>query len=119
MTIIGSNVPVFDIELFIGKTKPSCACDKSNEKIDSKRGGVFVFVNKIKKKFRVRLISADAPERGFKVARDILITPMHGCIKCEQVCQTVGKRRIYSTEAGNLRTDESFALRRDHAHHAI
>ena len=78
-----------------------------------------MFVNKIKKKFRVRLISADAPERGFKVARNFLITPMHCCSKYEQVCQTVGKRRIYSTEAGNLRTDESFALSRDHAHHAI
>lgn len=44
---------------------------------------------------------------------------MKGCSKCDQTCTSVGRRRIYSTTTGNLRTDQSFELRTDYEHHNI
>lgn len=78
--------------------------------------GILVGVNKVHKKFRINVITADAPARAF-VAGTRYFNHMHGCTKCDQVCSSEGKRRIYSTTVGTLRTDASFESRDDPLHH--
>lgn len=119
--IVGTNVTVFDIGIYVGMKKPDSACifllDYAREKFFIEANGVFVSPGKILKSFRVRVISADAPARSF-FSGNRYFNHFKGCTKCDQTCFSVGRRRIYSTTVGNLRTDESFAARADPLHHA-
>lgn len=67
--IENSNVPVFDIGLYVGTKKPNSACDfladYATEKIQLDATGVLVGPNKILRKFRIKCICADAPARAF------------------------------------------------------
>lgn len=66
--ICGSNLPVFDIGVYVGTKKPKSCCvflkEYVEEKIDLETYGVLVSPNKIRKLFKVNVISADAPARA-------------------------------------------------------
>lgn len=118
--ICDSNVPVFVIGNYCGPKKPASACDFLKDYAEEVKlleaEGVLVSPDRIRKKFKVKLISADAPARAF-VSGSRYYNHMHGCSKCDQVCTSAGRRRIYSSTIGNKRTDESFASRSDPDHH--
>lgn len=111
--ICGSNVPVFDIGLFTGTKQPSCVFDYlkgyAEEKESLEADGVFVSPGRIMKKFRLNVISADAPARCH-LSGSRYSNQMNGCSRCDQTCTSVGKRRIYSTTVGRLRTDNVLTL---------
>lgn len=65
----------------------------------------------------MNIISADAPARAY-LSGTRYFNHSKGCSQCDQKCTSVGRRRIYSTTVANLRTDDSFAERIDHEHHA-
>lgn len=120
--ICDSIVPVFDIALYVGLKKPESACDYlreyAEEKVRLERDGVLVGPNKVLKKFRVKLFTADAPARAF-VAGHRYFNHTKGCSKCDQTCISCNRRRIYSTTVGNLRDDQSFSDRTDYEHHNV
>lgn len=120
--IISSHVPVFDIGIFVGNKKPLSSCELlreyAKEKLELESNGVLVSTQRILKKFRVRLISADSPARAY-LAGTHYHNHTNGCSKCDQPAISVCRRRVFSTFVGNLRTAESFRSRADPDHHSV
>lgn len=83
------------------------------KKIVLETHGILVSLNKVTKPFKVNVISAVAPARA---GGTIYFNHMKSCSKCDQKCDSIGKKTIYQTEVGNIRTEESFVRRQDVDH---
>ena len=72
-------------------------------------------VNNVKYNFRIRCFIADAPARNMLKAT-VAFNAYHGCERCVQRGKWKG-RVIFTHNDSELRTDESFVLKVDSAHH--
>lgn len=119
-SFVGHNVKPFIIGAFNGSNKPFSIDDYLhdflNEYVKLCEEGI---VLKNQRCFpKVRLFCRDAPARSF-VSCVIGHQGSEGCQKCNQKGKKLNYRMVYSTIAGELRTDQSFIDRRDILHHSL
>lgn len=113
------SVSVLPVGIYVGVKKPDCIAsyleDFVNEMKDIMENGVLTAEHHLS--IEIRAVVCDAPAKAFICGVPGHVA-FHGCTKCTQVGKKIGNVLTYSTEAGELITDDDFETRKYLNHHS-
>lgn len=112
------TVCVLPVGIYVGVKKPNCIVSYLEEFVsemkDIKENGVLVAEHHLS--VEIRAVVCDAPAKAFICGVPGHVS-FHGCTKCTQVGKKIANVLTYSTEAGELITDDDFEIRKYKNHH--